>query len=546
MTAASAWSVVVPTIGRPQLGRLLASLAAQRFDSCGPPDVVVLVDDRPAAAARPQALPVPERLPVPVRVLRTGGRGPAAARNAGWRTVRTPWVAFLDDDVELPVGWGEALAADLAAADADVAATQARLRVPLPADRPPLDWERNTAGLESARWATADLAVRRAALVEVAGFDERFPRAYREDADLALRLRRAGWRLVRGDRSTVHPVRPADDRVSVRVQAGAADDALMRALHGPRWRELAETGHGRFGWHVATVTAATVACGALLAGRSRSATAAGTAWLGFTADFARRRIAPGPRPGQRDWAPEWRRMLWTSVVIPFAAVRHRVAGTLAHRGGVEPWPVAVRAVLFDRDGTLVHDVPDNGDPDLVRPVAGAREVLDALRAAGVAVGLVTNQSGIARGVLTSAQVAAVHRRIAVLLGPFADVQVCPHGTAAGCACRKPEPGMLLAAARRIGVPPAACGVVGDIGADVEAAVAAGMRAVLVPTAATRPQEVADATVVATDLRSAVACLVPGCATGTHDTRIEPSGEPSGTPPTGPAGRSAEPDAEHAA
>lgn len=506
--ALPAWSVVVPTIGRPSLRALLDTLAAQPFgpDLPAPADVVVC-DDRPLTDAEPLDV---AGVPLPLRVVRVGGRGPAAGRNAGWRHTRTPWVLFLDDDVLLPAGWGPAFAADLAAADAepDVAATQGRLRVPLPEHRPPTDWERSTSGLEGALWATADMAYRRTALVAVDGFDERFPRAYREDADLALRVRTAGWRLRTGDRVTTHPVRPADDRVSVRVQAGARDDSLMRALHGPRWRDLAETGRGRFPWHVGTVAAAAASAGALVAGRPRAAAVAGAAWLALTADFARRRIAPGPRPGDEGWREEWVRMARTSVVLPFAAVRHRAAGTLAHRGGAPAWRPPVRAVLFDRDGTLVHDVPYNGDPAQVRPVDGARELLDALRAAGVRVGLVSNQSGIGRGLLTHAQVDAVNDRLAALLGPFDTVQVCPHTAADGCTCRKPGPGMVLAAARALGRAPWECAVVGDIGADVGAALAAGARPVLVPTPVTRPEEVAAAPEVAGDLRAAVALLRP--------------------------------------
>ena len=508
------WSVVVPTVGRPSLDRLLATLAAQDLTAGTAPREVVVVDDRPFAVAAGAVDPlplrpaVPDDLPYPVRVLRTGGRGPAAARNAGWRTTRTAWVAFLDDDVELPDGWAAHLADDLASAGPDVAGTQARLVVPLPEDRPPTDWERSTAGLRTAHWATADMAFRRVALQEVGGFDERFPRAYREDADLALRLRAAGWRLERGTRTTRHPVRPADDAVSVRVQAGNADDALMRALHGRHWRRDAATGRGRGRVHVTTVAAAGAAALALLSGRPRAAATAGLVWCALTADFTRRRVAPGPRPGDPGWAAEWRRMAWTSVVIPFAAVRHRVRGTWRHRAGAAPWPLPVRAVLFDRDGTLVHDVPYNGDPARVRAVDGAADVLDDLRRAGIRVGLVSNQSGVARGLLTQDDVRAVNARVERELGPFDTVQVCPHGDDDGCACRKPAPGMVLLAARELGVLPAECAVVGDIGADVGAAVAAGARAVLVPTDATAPQEVASAPVVAPDLRRAVGLLVP--------------------------------------
>ena len=167
----------------------------------------------------------------------------------------------------------------------------------------------------------------------------------------------------------------------------------------------------------------------------------------------------------------------------------------------------VRAVLFDRDGTLVHDVPYNTDPALVAPVDGAREVLDELRRTGIRVGVVSNQSGIARGLITPAQLDAVNGRVDELLGPFGTWQVCPHASADACACRKPAPGLVLAAAAALGVEPSECVVIGDIGADVGAALAAGARAVLVPTPVTRVEEVAHArehAMVAPDLHAAVA------------------------------------------
>ncbi|GIJ47059.1 hypothetical protein Val02_39450 [Virgisporangium aliadipatigenens] len=161
------------------------------------------------------------------------------------------------------------------------------------------------------------------------------------------------------------------------------------------------------------------------------------------------------------------------------------------------------AVLLDRDGTLVHDVPYNGDPALVRPVPGAREALDRLRAAGLKLAVVSNQSGVARGLITPRQVEAVNARVEELLGPFDAWVWCPHAAEDRCACRKPRPGMVLEAARRLGVAPRDCVLVGDIGADVEAALAAGAAPVLVPTAATLPAEVDAAPIVAPDLPSAL-------------------------------------------
>jgi HAD superfamily hydrolase (TIGR01662 family) len=506
------YEVVIPTAGRPCLHALLPALAA----GDGPlPERVVLVDDRPDRSTpllEPRHLgPLVAR----VHVLAGAARGPAAARNRGWRAACAEWVAFLDDDVIPPPGWRAALAADLEGLAADVAGSQGRIRVPLPRDRRPTDWERSVAGLQHARWATADMAYRRDALASVGGFDERFPRAYREDADLGLRLTGAGWRIVSGRRLVLHPVGPAGPAVSLAKQAGNADDALMRALHGPGWRERAGIPGGRRRRHLATAAAGAVAAGAgaaAIAGRrgtalSKLAGLAGGAWIAGTTELAWARIAPGPRT--RD---EVVTMAWTSVLLPFAAAAWWLRGLAAapHRRhdprAPRPRP---EAVLFDRDGTLIVDVPYNGDPDRVVPVRGARAALDRLRAAGVHTGVVSNQSGVARALVTPAQVEDVNARMEALLGPLGPVEWCPHGPGDGCDCRKPAPGLIRRAAARMGVDPRRCAVVGDIGADVEAARAAGARGVLVPTERTRPQEVAAAEEVAPDLASAVDLLLDG-------------------------------------
>ncbi|MGA5194206.1 D-glycero-alpha-D-manno-heptose-1,7-bisphosphate 7-phosphatase [Streptomyces exfoliatus] len=161
------------------------------------------------------------------------------------------------------------------------------------------------------------------------------------------------------------------------------------------------------------------------------------------------------------------------------------------------------AVLFDRDGTLIVDVPYNGDPSRVRLTAGAGEAVALLRSLGIAVGVVSNQSGVARGLLTPGQVAAVRRRVDRLLGPFGVWAVCPHGADDGCGCRKPAPGLVLAACARLGARPSRSVVIGDIGSDMEAARSAGALGILVPTGATLAAEIASAPRVAPDLLTAV-------------------------------------------
>ncbi len=486
-----AYDIVIPTIGRPSLATLLRSLAS----AAGPlPERLLIVDDR-----RDHSAPLVigsdfGELGSRIAIVRGAAAGPAAARNRGLARAKAPWIAFLDDDVVVDANWRRDLALDCAACDDACAGSQGRVSVPLPTYREPTDWERNVRGLEAARWITADCAYRRAALVAVRGFDERFPRAYREDAELGLRLIARGHTIALGRRRVAHPVRPADAWISVRLQAGNADDALMAALHGSDWYERAGAARGSFRQHAATVAFAVAAAGFT------------AAWTAATARFAWKRIAPGPRD-----AAEIRAMLLTSAAIPFAAVYHRLRGAFGLRARLRRTHPLPAAVLFDRDGTLVVDDPELREPQRLRLVRGARAALERLRAAGIEVGVVTNQPRVGEGTLPATTLAALHARLEELAGPFATIGACPHRASDGCACRKPEPGLITAAAEVLGIETSDCIVVGDIGSDVEAAKAAGARAIIVPTPVTRRAEIAAAPVRARDLARAVDLILGGAA-----------------------------------
>jgi GT2 family glycosyltransferase len=302
-------TVVVPTVGRPSLRALLDALASQRCDGLE----ILVVDDRPGGGP-------PLDVPGFVRVLRGPAAGPAAARNVGWRAAGDGWVAFLDDDVLPDPDWVRRLWADIEVAG-KIGGVQGRLRVPLPDGRRPTDWERVTAGLASGRWITADMAYRRAALEAVGGFDERFPRAFREDAEIAYRVRAAGWELTVGSRSVIHPVRAESAWVSLRTQRGNADDALLRRLYGPPWRELLDVPRGRRRRHVAVTACGVAALAMAAAGRRRAAALVALGWAAGTADLAWARIAPGPRTFR-----EVAVMIATSAAIPPAATIHWLRG----------------------------------------------------------------------------------------------------------------------------------------------------------------------------------------------------------------------------
>jgi D-glycero-D-manno-heptose 1,7-bisphosphate phosphatase len=150
------------------------------------------------------------------------------------------------------------------------------------------------------------------------------------------------------------------------------------------------------------------------------------------------------------------------------------------RPGLRSASGARPAVFLDRDGTIVDELGFLDDPTRVRLLPGAARAIARLNGAGLPVLVITNQSGIARGLLDERILARVHARLAELLaadGAHVDgFYHCPHHPEVGgpCACRKPEPGLVLDAAREHGVDLGASWLVGDADRDLEAARRAGV------------------------------------------------------------------------
>jgi histidinol-phosphate phosphatase family protein len=150
-----------------------------------------------------------------------------------------------------------------------------------------------------------------------------------------------------------------------------------------------------------------------------------------------------------------------------------------------------RWIFLDKDGTLVEDVPYNVDPGKIVLKPGVERGLARLHAAGYRFVVVSNQSGVARGVISPEALSGVENHLRMLLRGQIGVEPvafywCPHhpegsvrAYAVECDCRKPKPGMLLAAARDLGIPLAEAWMIGDILNDVEAGKRAGCRAILI-------------------------------------------------------------------
>jgi len=171
--------------------------------------------------------------------------------------------------------------------------------------------------------------------------------------------------------------------------------------------------------------------------------------------------------------------------------------------------MARRFVLLDRDGTLNVERHYLADPGRLELLPGVPEALRRLRGAGLGLVVLTNQSGVGRGYFDRAAVDRVHDRLHELLaeaGVALDgIYVCPHGPDDGCACRKPDVGLALAAAAEHDFDPAAAVVVGDKAADVHLGRNLGATAVLVRTGygeVTLRDEAVSADFVAADLLDA--------------------------------------------
>ncbi|MGB7761690.1 MAG: HAD family hydrolase [Bryobacteraceae bacterium] len=163
-----------------------------------------------------------------------------------------------------------------------------------------------------------------------------------------------------------------------------------------------------------------------------------------------------------------------------------------------------RAVFFDRDGTLMEEVEYCGNPAQVKVIAGVPEALQELKNAGFLAIIVSNQSGIGRGLFTEAQYTAVQQELLRQIGMHRiDASYfCPDAPGVPSLRRKPAPGMLLEAAAELEIDLAASFVVGDKASDIECGRRAGTRTILVRTGYGASQK-CDPDLIANDVADAV-------------------------------------------
>ncbi|MBF0482180.1 MAG: HAD-IIIA family hydrolase [Desulfovibrionaceae bacterium] len=142
----------------------------------------------------------------------------------------------------------------------------------------------------------------------------------------------------------------------------------------------------------------------------------------------------------------------------------------------------LRALLLDRDGTVIEERHYLSDPDGAALIAGAGEALAGLRRQGVRLFIVSNQSGIGRGYFPADACGAVNARVEALLAAHgasvAASVFCPHAPEAGCACRKPATGLWEALAAAHGLAAKTTAMAGDNASDVAFGRACGLARVV--------------------------------------------------------------------
>ncbi len=250
-------------------------------------------------------------------------RGPAAARNVGWRQAQGEFIAFTDDDCIPTPGW---LRNGLAAFRASIVAVSGRVVMPL--SGVPTDYELNASNLQRSEFVTANCFYRRSVLERTGGFDERFSEAWREDSDLIFtvmeRIDGALQTAYAPDAVVIHPVRPAHWGISLWQQRKNMYNALLYKKHPALYRR-------RLGnvtpWRYYVIVIALLVClVGLVAGHPIVALGAAMLWMALTGLFFLERLARTSR------APEHvAEIAITSILIPPVAIYWRARGALKYR-----------------------------------------------------------------------------------------------------------------------------------------------------------------------------------------------------------------------
>ncbi|WDF54610.1 glycosyltransferase family 2 protein [Mucilaginibacter sp. KACC 22063] len=310
-------SVVIPTYRRPQLLKnCLAALLEQTMTDF---EIIVVSDGPDSATAdlinNMQAQAPVRYLPLPHK------KGPAAARNYGWQNATAEIIAFTDDDCLPESNWLIEIVRAIEG-NGNIAITG---KVIVPVSYPPTDYEKNTAGLETADFITANCACTKTVLQKAGGFDEQFSMAWREDSDLHFKLLQNEIPIRRlNSAEVIHPVRKSKWGVSVKEQKKTMFDALLYKKYPKLFRKKIRPVSPVL--YYAIIVSFLIMLAGIIIHKQLLTITGSITWLTFTVYFICKRLATTSLA--LDHITE---MVATSFVIPFVSVFWQWYGALKYK-----------------------------------------------------------------------------------------------------------------------------------------------------------------------------------------------------------------------
>ncbi|GAB3018046.1 glycosyltransferase family 2 protein [Spirosoma pulveris] len=315
-------TVIIPTYKRPALLRKCLMSLSQQLLAKETFEVIV-VDDGNEAAVAELVETVAEQTGLTTRYLGQQKRqGPAAARNAGWRSARTPFIAFTDDDCLPQPVW---LSTAMVQFQRGAQVITGRVTMPMPEQ--PSHHDKTTALLETAEFVTANLFCRRSVLEQVGGFDERFDIAWREDSDLHFKIIKAGIPIVPCPNAViVHPIRSAPWYAPLRDERKNRYDALLYKEHPALFRERIPAYKWLVIRYYVSVLSLLIGIIGLLVGNSQVVGFGFSLWLLLTLVLINERLDNQPIN-----STTVKTALLTSLATPFLSVYWRLYGAFSFR-----------------------------------------------------------------------------------------------------------------------------------------------------------------------------------------------------------------------
>lgn len=315
-------SVIIPTFRRPVLlKKCLDSMTRQTFSS--EDFEVIVVSDGPDSITESAVNDFIRNGAGNFRFLSLREKkGPAAARNTGWKNAEGQLIAFTDDDCIADSAWLENLWKRVPGTN-QLVACSGRIIVPLQAG--PTDYQLNTRRLEDSEFVTANCACTKSALLVTGGFDEQFGMAWREDSDLHFRFLEFSIPVIPvKDAVILHPARETSWGASLREQKKSMYNALLYKKYPRLYRQKIQK-HAPWHYYLIVVSFSLAATGFLINEKNLMLPSL-VCWLTLTVLFMLRRIAPAKKsPGHIF------EMILTSLFIPFLSVFWRCYGGIKFR-----------------------------------------------------------------------------------------------------------------------------------------------------------------------------------------------------------------------